>query len=47
MHSPFSRTVRGLALKAATSITTLVFYVHAVARESLGAQPQVAALACA
>jgi len=46
MHSLISRTVRVVALIAATSITTLMFYVHAVARENLGAQPQVAALAC-
>ena len=47
MPNPISRTVRVVALIAATSITTLTLYVHAVALENLGAHPQIAALACA
>lgn len=37
MKSLISKTARLLALLAAVSITTLLLYVHAVDRESLGA----------
>jgi hypothetical protein len=36
MKSPISKTARVVAFVAAVSMTTLLFYVHAVDRDALG-----------